>query len=83
MNKNRKAASRWLSIDGGAVIRGAYYAYVTESYKYPSTSERELSNPGALELEQPEDDRRTRRARAKLRDRELGVWIFCPRRRGL
>jgi hypothetical protein len=28
LNKNRKAASRWHSIDGGAVIRGAYYAYV-------------------------------------------------------
>ena len=53
-------------------------ATLVESYKYPSTFEREPSNPGAREQPPPRNDRLLSRARAKLQDRELGVFVFYP-----
>lgn len=44
--------------------------------------ERTLSNPGAAQLEQPENDRRARRARARAQDLQLGVIVRYPPRTG-
>jgi hypothetical protein len=56
---------------------------ISFSSKYHA-DERELSNLGAQELEQPQPnaDRKERLRQARLQDAQLDVWIFYPRRRG-